>query len=253
MSLFDQEDDNKDYLAELTGPGGKFDRSKYASDLECYQAVAKGKFFGDRALEHKNQEFDELREDALKWRADSTTKAKLEDYFTTKEKSTEDNSDNTQKSANVEPLDPAKLDEVIEARLAAREAKKTAETNMAEVERRLVERFGENAGRILKDKMKTLGFSDEDIKFLAKKSPEAAINALGLNQQTQESFQSPPRSSLRSDNFSPQADIRDAVYYEKMRQEQPKLYFSEKISVQRLKDMDNEDFMTRYKQRQARS
>lgn len=251
MSLFDQEDDdNKDYLAELTGPGAKFDRTKYSSDMDMYKAIAKGKVFGDRAIEHKNNEFDELREDAMKWRNDSTAKAKFEEFFATHAKTSEDdNSGRTQTPANVEPpLDPAKLDEMLEAKLTAREAKKKAEDNMAEVENRLLERYGDNARSILRDKMKTLGFSEEDLKFLAQKSPQAALNALGID-QTPETFQSPPRSSLRSDNFSPQADLRDAVFYEKMRREQPKLYFSEKMSVQRMKDMESPEFLVRLNQR----
>lgn len=255
MSLFDQEDDTVDYVAELTGPGKKFDRTKYSSDEELMKAIMKGKYHGDKTLDQRNREFDELREDAMKWRNDSTAKAKFEEFFATHAKTPEDdNSGRTPTPANVEPIyDPAKLDEMLEAKLAAREAKKTAESNMAEVEKRLIERYGDNAQSVLRDKMKTLGFSDEDIKFLAKKSPEAAMNALGLNQTQTETFQSPPRSSLRSDNFPPQADLRDAVYYEKMRREQPKLYFSEKMSVQRLKDMEAPDFMTRHTQRSRTS
>lgn len=251
MSLFDQEDDNIDYVAELAGPGKKFDRTKYSSDEEMMKAVFKGKYHGDKTLDQRNREFDELREDAMKWRNDSTAKARFEEFFENRSKNLEDdNSGRTLTPVNVEPaLDPAKLDDLLEAKLVAREAKKTAEANVAEVENRLLERFGDNAQSVLRDKMKTLGLSDEDIKFLARKSPEAALNALGLNSQTTESFQSPPRSSFRSDNFSPQADIRDAVFYEKMRREQPKLYFSTKVSVQRLEDMDHPDFMTRFNQR----
>lgn len=255
MSLFDQEDDdNVDFVAELTGPGKKFDKTKFSSDAELLKALAKSNYHGDRFIDHKNKEFDELREEYLNVSAENKAKAKFEEFFKNQRKNDDDDSDdNNQRQLNTQPaFDPSKIDEILEAKLAEKEARKREQDNMNEVEKRLRDRLGDSAKRVLKDKMNSLGFSEEDIKFLAKKSPEAVINALGLNQTT-EPYGTPPRSSLRSDSFAPQADIRDAVYYEKMRMEQPKLYFSEKISVQRLKDMDDPAFMTRYKQRQAQS
>jgi hypothetical protein len=97
--------------------------------------------------------------------------------------------------------------------------------------------------------MNTLGITDEDLKFLAKKSPDAVINALGFNQQRDETYQAPPRSSQRTDNFSPAAEPRDLIFYEKMRKEDPKKYFNPDTSVQRLKDMDSQNFLKRYQER----
>lgn len=253
-SLFDKDDnhidENMDFLAELTKPGAKFDKTKYASDEEMYKAIAKGKFYGDRTLDHKLKEFDELREDFLKVRAENVAKDKWEDMFAKRQTPDNETAPNLN-AGNVDKpsLDPKDIDTAVERKLLEIEAKRTETTNIQKVETRLRERFGDNAKSETQKRMNTLGMSDEDLKFLARRSPEAALNALGVNQQAQDTYEAPPRSSLRSDNFSPQADVRDAVFYEKMRQSDPKKYFSEKMSIQRLEDMNSPDFLTRYNQR----
>lgn len=254
MSIFDQEDfdENQDFLKVLTQPGGKFDRTKYGSDEEMYQAIAKGKVFGDRTLDHKLREFDELREDLIKANANATATTKFDELKALLEARQPDTS--ITPFGNQEPLlDPAKIGELLDQKLTQRELKAKEDANMATVETRLRARFGENAKSVMRDKMNTLGMTAEDLKFLAKRSPQAVLNALGVNDSQQENYQDLPSSNLRSDNFVPQADIRDALYYEKMRREKPKEYFSEKISVQRLKDMDHPDFSKRYLERQRQS
>lgn len=247
MSIFDQEDtnqfdQNKNYLEELVGEGKKF---KTVEDL------ARGKAEADHFITHKNKEFDELREDALKWRAEATAQAKFQELVTKLENKGTTNEPAITPAANVEQpiLDQKKIEDIISIRLQEIEARKNEKSNLDKVDQRLRERFGDNARSILKDKMNTLGMTDEDLKFLAKRSPEAALNAIGVNQQQTENFQSPPRSSLRSDNFSPQSELRDAVYYEKLRKTDPKKYFDPKISTQRLKDMEHPEFLTRHQSR----
>lgn len=250
-NIFDQEDDqNLDYLAELTGPGGKFDRTKYTSEADMYKAIAKGKVEADRMITHKNQEFDQLRETYLDVQAKATAAEKFEELVTKFENRTNTNTTNTSEVGNVAPqFDPTKLDELLETKLTAREAQRKEKANMDMVDQRLRERFGDNASAIVKDKMNTLGITTEDIKFLAKKSPEAVFNALGLNQQRTEEYQPAPRSNTRSDSFQPTVTIRDAVFYEDLRKTKPKEYFSQSTSVQRLKDMEHPDFLKRYNAR----
>src|SRR5258705_10335419 len=116
-SLFDNDpnefNEDADYLSELTGPGGKFDRSKYSSEADMYKAIAKGKVFADRTLDHKNKEFDELREDYLKARAENVAQAKLDELLKRIENRTEEPVINPN-AGNVEQptLDPAKFEEL---------------------------------------------------------------------------------------------------------------------------------------------
>lgn len=261
MSLFDQNDsidENKDYLEELIGPGGKFDVTKYNNDRDAaIKAMAKGKAHADKTLDQRNKEFDELREaflakseEADKKSAEAEAKAKFEELVTRFEASKNTNQDDTNKSGIVDQptLDPSKIEEIVANKLQEIEVKKRENDNLSVVDSRLRERFGDNAANILKEKMNTLGISNDDLKFLAKRSPEAVFNALGLNQQVQENFQAPVRGSTRNDSFSPKTTTRDAVYWEKMRKDEPKKYFSPDNSVQRLKDMDSPDFLKRYQE-----
>jgi len=202
----------------------------------------------------KNREFDQLREDYLKAKANADAQAKFEDLLTrleSKSGNDNNNSGSTQNNGNVEQpvLDEAKLDTLIEQRVLDIENRKREKANLDAVENKLRERFGDNAQAILRDKMNTLGITNEDIKFLAKKSPEAVFNALGLNSQPPAQQEAGlPRSSFRTDRSNNTDGVRDYLFYEKMRREEPKKYFSQDISVQRLKDMDSPDFLKRYQE-----
>lgn len=235
--IFDQEDDTppQNYLEELVGEGKKF---------KTTEELAKGKYESDRYIKHKDQEFDELREDALKWRADSVAKARFDEYVKTHNGKSDDTThtpvDNVQPS-----VDPSKIKELVSQEWSLLKTQERETENLTRVDTILKERFGDNARSILKDKMNTLNLSQDDLKFLAKKSPDAVINALGLNQR-EDFYQAPPRGSVRSDSFTPKTELRDAVYWEKMRSTNSKEYFSPKNSVQRLKDMDHPDFLKRY-------
>jgi len=256
-SLFDDQiEDNIDYLTELTKPGAKFDKTKYSNELDMYRAIAKGKWHADKTFDAKIVEFDQLREDYLKVRETSTTKAELDTLALRLEQRLQKNDGIVNTEANIQNQPPIDLKQIEEnaiakaiAALDARENKKAEDNNLAVVESRLRERFGSNAKDILRDKMNSLGLTAEDLKLLAKKSPEVAINALGLNVQQQQ-YQNPPTSNTRSDSFKPSVDIRDAVYYEKLRRDNPKDYFSPKTSVQRLQDMDHPDFLKRHQEQE---
>lgn len=241
MALFDQEDPKEplNYLEELVGEGKKF---KTVEDL------AKGKYEADRTIEQRNREFDELRADAMQWRADSVAKARFDEYVETQKRNQSNNNEPAiTPAANVEQpsFDPNKIDELLETKLSQMKAREREEANLDRVDSLLQERFGDSAKTVLRDKMKSLNLSQDDLKYLAKKSPEAVMNALGLNSQ-QESYQAPLKGSVRSDSFKPETTLRDAVYWEKMRNTNSKEYFSQKNSVLRLKDMDHPDFLKRY-------
>lgn len=251
--LFDQEDDEIDYLTELTKPGAKYDRTKYTDDSELLKALAKGKYHGDKTLAFQLSKNDELNAELGKMDDLTKTQAKLEDLLTKYERTSMNNDSANNQSVSSEPLDLSTVKKLIASEFQETEAKKREQANLAVVETRLRERFGENAASTLKDKMNTLGLSTDDLKFLAKKSPEAVLNTLGLSSQAIETYHALPSSNVRTDSFKPSVEIRDAVYYEKMRRENKAEYFSEKMSVQRLKDMEHPDFLKRLNERRLQN
>ena len=260
-SLF-QDDDELDYLKELTKPGGKFDRSKYQSETEMYQAIAKGKYHGDKTLELQLQKNDQLREDFIKMKEAQlnmddaiTTEAKLQELLNRVENRRKEPV-NTDTGNQNQPFDLKKIEDIATEKALATfkqlEEDRKAQSNLAAVESRLREEFGDSAKQVLRDSMNELGLTAEDLQLLAKKSPQVALNALGVNKQ-RTPYQNPPMSNTRSDSFKPSVDIRDAVYYEKLRKDNPKDYYSERTSVQRLKDMDHPDFLKRYESQNQRT
>lgn len=250
--LFDQNNQEVDFLAELTKPGGQFDKTKYASDQDLLKALAKKAIHGDRAITLKNTEMDEMRQDYLRLREENVAKAKLDEYATRLEQLAQRPvDDKTRTQSETQPnLSMDDIKTFFSTELAQREAKKREDDNMAIAEKRVRERLGDNASAAIAERMKSLNLSQEDVKFLARKSPEAVLNALGLNQTTQSSW-NPPGSNVRSDNFKPTNEVRDALFYEKLRKEDPKEYFNEKTSVRRLKDMEHPDFLKRYNEQQT--
>lgn len=246
--IFGQEDE--DFLAQLTGPGGKFDKSRYTDESELMKAMAKSISHADKFIAAKNEQFDQLREDYLRERDENRAKANLEDYA----KRISSNDQQTPPAVNEQkPLDEVKFKALAaEQALAAYEqleAKKKLEANFAVFENKLREKYGDKSREVLRERMNALNLTQDDIRLLASKSPEAVINTLGLNQPAPQSY-SLPRSSTNSDSFRPDTTTRDALYYEQLRREKPKEYFSEKVSVQRIKDMDHPDFMKRYTERE---
>lgn len=230
-SLFDQNDDtpqldqSKNYLEELVGEGKKF---KTIEDL------ARGKAESDLYIQTVNRRSDELREDYLKLREEATAQAKLQELIDRL-----DNSQNRQppqtpvENLQREPsFDPTKLPSLIREELVKSKLEDKQSTNFSEVQKKLKEQFGNNYQTVLQDKMNNLDLTLEDINSLARKSPTAFFNTLGLNQTTQQNLMSPPRSS-QSSGFSPKTnEKRTWSYYENLRKADPKLYYDPKIANQ---------------------
>ncbi len=180
---------------------------------------------------------DELREMFLQAKEELTAKAKFEDYI--------DQMRNTQNHQIAPPpanedshkYDPKEVETLILQKIQDTERTKTERENFNKVQSKLKEKYGSNYASILKDQQSVLGLADEEINGLAKKSPEAFFRLMGLNETYQDTFQAPPRSGQRNDQFSPKgAPKRDYNYYQELKKTNPMLYLDPKIQVQMDKD-----------------
>lgn len=231
-SLFDQNDDttpqldqSKNYLEDLVGEGKKF---------KSNEELARGKAEADLYIETLNRRSDQLREDYLKLREEATAQAKLQDLIDRLE-------NRTTPQPPVEPperqptpsFDMTKLPSLIREESIKLETERKSDANFKSVQAKLKEQFGNNAQAVLQDRMNTLELSVEDINSLARKSPTAFYNTLGLNnQQPTESLLAPPRSS-NNVGFQPRGETkRTWSYYENMRKSNPKIYYDSKIANQ---------------------
>lgn len=243
--LFNEADqsqnDDRDPLEVLTGPGGKYDKSKYESEADMWKAIAKGKVEADTYINFKNKEFDTLRQDYLGLRDQVSTGRKLEEVIDqlSRTKQLEDDGNNPAGDVKEKPqFDPSQLDSIVAAKLEEAQERKRQAENFRTVETKLKEQYGNNYSAVLKQKSDELGLSQEWVNDTARKYPEVLFRALSLDRQPAESFQAPV-SSTRVSGFTPAVTKRNNAYYEKMRRENPTEYWSGKMQLQILEDMKN--------------
>lgn len=137
----------------------------------------------------------------------------------------------------VQPFKPEDIENLVNQKLSEAELRRKQATNFSAVEAKLKETFGENYQSSYKQRLDTLGLSQEFADDLARNHPTVFFKTFELDSQRQESFQSPPRTNQRPSSFAPQAVKRDWNYYQNLKKENPRLYLDPKISVQMHEDM----------------
>lgn len=204
------------------------------------EEILKAKVESDIYIKAIEKQKDQMREDYLKLREEATAQAKLQELIDRLENRKDDsNSDTNGNNVEEKPtFDPAQLDQLISSKIQETEQKRKQDANWTEVQNKLKEQFGNSYPTVLKDQMEKLGLNAEDVNTLARKSPVAFFNTLGLNNQTQEKFTSPLISGQRSDRFSPNVQKRDYMFYENLRKADPAKYWEPKTQVQMVKDAE---------------
>lgn len=181
---------------------------------------------------------DELRDDYLKLRQEHMTGATLDeivDKLAQRQQQLASSDDTQANEVKVPTLE--ELEAKIEQKMEERERSRTAAQNFQTVQAKLKERFGDNASKILKEQADKLGFTTDDVNNLAKKSPDAFFRTFGVNETKPDSFQAPPRSDVRSDNFKPtNQNNRTWSYYQDLKAKNPTAYYDAKTHNQMVED-----------------
>lgn len=235
--MFDPEathqiDPNKDYLSELVGEGKKF---KSIEDL------ARGKFESDIYIDTLTRRQDEINKDYRRVLEESKTQAALKDMMKEYQSSfNPENRQNTQPVNDLEnkapTIDRNELRSLISSELLETQKAQKERENFSTVQKKLQEQFGPNYQEVLRRQMDSLSLSTEDIDGLAKKSPTAFFNTLGLNQAKSSPNMAPPRSQ-RNDSFLPQGNKkRTWSYYQDLKKADPLAWTNPKIAVQMQED-----------------
>lgn len=232
-----QIDESKDYFAELTAPGAKFDISKYDNDpMKAAAAIAKGKWHADATLEHRNKSYDELRNDWMKLREEYNAGPKLKEYLDQMVAQKTQNEPQHTLVEEKQPVQEIDIEKLLEQKLSAREQAKKEEQNFKIVESKLAEHYGPNYQSVLKQQVDQLGLDKDFVNDLARKHPSVLFRTLGIEgQKRDESFQSPVQSTQRRDPFAA-TEKRTNAWYQKLRKTNPVEYRSPKIQDQMLKD-----------------
>jgi hypothetical protein len=226
VDLPDNDDLDKDYLSELVGDDKQF---------KTVQDLAKSKVHANRHIKTLEEKLDELRKEL-------ETRTKMDDFMTEVKKVLPGQVPN-QPQTSVTPdvkndggLDDSTLEQKLEALLAQREQKTKTESNINKVQRVMKENFGDDANLVINKKAQDLGMSPKALQQIAVESPTAFFNLVGA-QEVVERDNPPvvPRSGVNPGNsgYSP---VRNAAFYEKMKRENPKLYFDSKTTVTMIMD-----------------
>lgn len=226
----DQIDDTKDYYSELVGPGKKYVDEK---------ALAKANVHGTATIEVMKKRLDDLTEDYKKVREENITKAKLEELYDKLSTLQPGSSNNTQATQQNDqpPLALKDIDAMVSNKLAQAKVTEKENHNLDTVKAKLIERYGSNYQTAVNQQIATLGLTSEDFHSIAKKSPAALFKTLGIDQQNNEGFQTPLRSSQRNDNFAPTGTAkRTWSYYQELKKKDPYLYNDRRTAVQMTKD-----------------
>ena len=242
MSLFEGGNDQEPQVTPdkafelLTGPGGKYDRTKYKDEAEMYKAMAFGKFEADRTLEIRNRTEDQLREDYKKLREEYNAGPKLKEVLDQIAALKQQQTPEFTPTGNEQSvLDENKAYELARRAIEEAKAQDREQANTALVESKLQESYGPDYKRVLKQKVSQLGLTEDFVNNLAKTHPTVLFKTLELDQPRGEGFQAPPSSSMRSDPFQ-SGPKRTWSYYDKMRKENPEKYHDPKTRVQMAKD-----------------
>lgn len=241
MSLLDpdQRDENRDFLKELIGEGGKFHD---ADEKSALQKLARGKVESDAYVKTLESQLDDMRADTLKWRDEASARASLEELVTKLSSNRNDNNDANNLNANMSQntqtppvLDPKTVEELVAKKLTEVETAKLRESNYNTVINRVKEVYGGDYANSLRRQATDLGMSGEEVDELARNNPKIFMRTFGLDRPGQNNFQTPP-TGVRSSSFAPTTNTRSWSYYQKLRLEQPKVYYDKKTQVQMHKD-----------------
>jgi len=203
------------------------------------EELLKAKVESDLYIKTLEKQKDELRDDYLKQREELLAKAKFEELIDRYEKAPRETPvANTPANEESHKYDPKAIEDLIENKIKQTKVVERETENFRKVQDKLKERYGDNYTTILKEQQSTLGLSTDDVNALAKKSPEAFFRIMDLNKQSEGSFQTPPRSGQRNDNFAPKGQTkRDYNYYQELKKANPKLYLDKQIAVQMHNDV----------------
>jgi hypothetical protein len=241
MSAFDNDNkdkapEDKNYLEELVGEGKKF------RDAE---SLAKGKFESDQHISNLERQLSELREDLEKddkvdkllelvrsQIKDQDPPAKSPNGGTGNE-----HGDGKSPSDTSSDLTEEQLKSLIESHLSEHETTNQRKKNLEEVDKALDEHFGERAGTHLQAKATELNLSLKEMEEMAARNPRAFFQLIGLNTKGK------PTPSMmmgggRSDEVGagPKDGRRDFAFYQKMRRENKKLYYTPTMQHQMFLD-----------------
>lgn len=213
-------DESKDYLVELVGAGKKYQDEK---------ALAKSVVYKDAHIKRLEQEAAIRDANYAKLNDEYTTAASLKELI---DQLKSQKTDDTHEQPPVTVQQPMTKPEDMKSLFKQFRDEEVEETNFNTVQAKLKEKLGPSYGQVLNEKANQLGLTKDMVNSLARRSPTAFFNALGINDTQSDLFQAPPRSE-----FAPRGEKkRDWAFYQEMKKSDPKTYNKPETQVQLMQD-----------------
>jgi len=219
--------------------GGNAEREEILAKWKDKPAeeLLKAKVESDLYIKTLERQKDELRSDYLKQREELLAKAKFEELIDRYEKAPKDVQVAAPQANDESPkYDPKDVESLVLKKIEETKVLEKQTQNFNQVQEKLKERFGSNYLTVLREQQNSLGLSDSDVNALAQKSPEAFFRVMGLNQEPQQNFQTPPRSQQRNDNFAPRQEKRTWSWYQELKKRDYKAWSDPKTQLQMHRD-----------------
>lgn len=204
------------------------------------EVLAKGKLEADTYISQLEQQIGQLREDLGKndYAAQvlDAINGKAADTSTAKDIEADKNTAGVEEEGTPPSLNEDDLKSLVEKTLQEKETQKSIEQNLKTVEETLKGQYGDKLGQVLQNKATELGLSMGRMEELASESPSAFLALFGDNRQ-ENMFTSMMNSSINTEGVNMQSSTeRNWTYYQNLRRENPKQYYSPKVQQQIMKD-----------------
>ena len=233
MSAFDQVSTQETNTVEPSSEPSAFEtlvgedrKFKNPEDL------AKGKLEADKFIDQLKSELSGLREELNKRLTSEEVLEKIRE---------ENKNYVSQQGENTTPsLSEDKVEELVKKTLDSTRNEETKISNLKAVDNRLVEMFGDKAGQWLYKKSQELGVSPGFLEDVAKTSPSAFFNTVGLTESNIQNKSGVTTSSINTEVLQTvtqktQAQVGTKRYYDEIKKSDPKRYWSPAIQNEIMK------------------
>lgn len=197
------------------------------------QLVGEGKPFADaeafaRSKIESNVTIREREDELARLRADLETRMNYEEFLEHfKEKAPINTGNHTVPTGQPNPQTPPTLQD-IERIVEQRDQRKALENNLNTALGKYAEANGPNFALKLKQQATELGMSEQQLKDMASVNPKLFYKATGVDENRKtENFQTPPRTMVNSETFTPNTTrSNEAEYFKTLYKEKPLEYWS---------------------------
>lgn len=236
-----------------------FKETESKTTTEEVDLIGEGKKYKDiatanKALKDKDAFIESLKREAHEARQEAKTRMSLEDFWQKTQdakKSTDSSTSNNDAPIGDEREEvenkgtPVDISALVREALSRELTKNKQAQNIEEARAELKKVWGDNYVTVLKQKQEALGLGTEFVDSIAARSPTAFLALVGatstqdghtLNSNAQLPQGAPSRMTFNSQAVESIGGHKTQAYYDKLRTEDTKQYFSKEVQLQRHKD-----------------